>query len=66
VIISGKPEDFYKRIKADDQLSTHLNPNSAGKMCSFQTGPYSRELKDFIDMYEFSSFEEAYHQLMNE
>jgi len=40
-----KPEDFYKRIKADDQLSTHLKSKFSGKNVFFQTGPYSRELK---------------------
>jgi FGGY family of carbohydrate kinases, C-terminal domain. len=61
-----KPEDFYKKIKADDQLTTHLKSKFSGKNVFFQTGPYSRELKEYIDMYEFSSLEEAYHQLMNE
>jgi hypothetical protein len=61
-----KPEDFYKRLKADDQLSTHLKSKFNRKKVFFQTGPYSRELKDNIDMYEFNSSEEAYHQLMNE
>jgi hypothetical protein len=36
------------------------------KKVFFQTGPYSRDLKEYIDMYEFNNFEEAYHQLMNE
>ena len=37
-----------------------------GKKVFFQTGPYSRNLKDYIDMYEFTNPEEAYYQLMNE
>jgi glycerol kinase len=61
-----KPEDYYKRIKADHQLSNLLMSKYSGKKIFFQTGPYSRELKKYIDMYEFSNFEEAYHQLMNE
>jgi predicted NodU family carbamoyl transferase len=61
-----KPDDFYKKIKADDQLSTSLKLKYGDKKIFFQTGPYSRELKEYIDMYEFSTFEEAYHQLMNE
>jgi sugar (pentulose or hexulose) kinase len=62
----GKPEDFYKKIKADDQLSNLLKSRYNGKKIFFQTGPYSRELKEYIDMYEFSNYEEAYHQLLNE
>jgi sugar (pentulose or hexulose) kinase len=61
-----KPEDFYKKIKADDQLSTLMKSKFNGKKAFFQTGAYSRQLKDYIDMYEFSTFEEAYHQLINE
>jgi sugar (pentulose or hexulose) kinase len=67
--ISGhfrKPEDYYKKIKADDQLSNLLKSRYIGEKIFFQTGPYSRELKEYIDMYEFSTIEEAYHQLMNE
>jgi len=61
-----KPEDYYKKSKADDKLSYLLKSRYSGKKVFFQTGPYSRELKEYIDMYEFSTFEEAYHQLMNE
>jgi sugar (pentulose or hexulose) kinase len=61
-----KPENYYKKIKADDQLSDLLKSKYKGKKAYFQTGPYTRELKEYIDMYEFSTFEEAYHQLMNE
>ena len=61
-----KPDDYYKKIKADDQLSSSLKLKYGDKKNFFQTGPYSRELKDYIDMYEFNTFEEAYHQLMNE
>jgi sugar (pentulose or hexulose) kinase len=61
-----KPQDYYKKIKADNQLSSVLKSKFSSKKIFFQTGPYSRELKDYIDMYEFSTFEEAYHQLMNE
>ena len=61
-----KPEDYYKKIKVDNQLSTSLKSRFEGKKVFFQTGPYSRDLKEYVDMYEFSTFEEAYHQLMNE
>jgi sugar (pentulose or hexulose) kinase len=62
----GRSEDFYKRVRADNQLSMLLKSKFGGKKVFFQTGPYSRDLKEHIDMYEFSTFDEAYHQLMNE
>jgi sugar (pentulose or hexulose) kinase len=62
----GKPEDYYKKIKADNQLFDQLKLKYSGKKIFFQQEPFSRELKEYIDMYEFSSFEQAYHQLMNE
>jgi sugar (pentulose or hexulose) kinase len=62
----NKPEDHYKKISADRKLSALLKTKYAGKRIFFQTGHYSRVLKEYIDMYEFSSIEEAYHQLMNE
>jgi sugar (pentulose or hexulose) kinase len=62
----GRSEDFYKKVRADNQLSLLLKSKFGGKKVFFQTGPYSRDLKEYIDMYEFSTFDEAYHQLMNE
>jgi sugar (pentulose or hexulose) kinase len=61
-----KADQYYKKIKADNGLSAYLMQKFSGKKIFFQTGPYSRVLKEYIDMYEFSTFEEAYHQLMNE
>lgn len=62
----NKSEDSYKKVKADRQLSTFLKTKYKEKKIYFKTGPDSRDLKDYIDLYEFSSIEEAYHQLMNE
>jgi sugar (pentulose or hexulose) kinase len=62
----GKLSDYYKKIKADNQMFSLLKTKYSGKKFFFQAGPFSRDLKEYIDMYEFSSFEEAYHQLMNE
>jgi sugar (pentulose or hexulose) kinase len=61
-----KSEDYYKKVKADKKLSASLKSKFKEKKVFFQNGPYSRDLKDYIDMYEFNSFEEAYHHLMNE
>jgi sugar (pentulose or hexulose) kinase len=61
-----KPEDYYKKVRADNRLSNLLESRFSGKKVFFQTGPYSSNLMDYIDMYQFGTFEEAYHQLMNE
>jgi hypothetical protein len=62
----GRNDDFYKKVQADNQLSLHLKSKFGGRKVFFPSGPYSRDLKEYIDMYEFSTFDEAYHQLMNE
>jgi sugar (pentulose or hexulose) kinase len=62
----NKREDYYKKIVADKKLTARLKLKYEGKKIFFQSGHYYRELREYIDMYEFSSFEEAYHQLMNE
>jgi sugar (pentulose or hexulose) kinase len=61
-----KSDDYYKKVKTDNQLLENLKAKFNGKKVFFQTGPYSRDLREYIDMYEFSNFEEAYYQLMNE
>ena len=61
-----KSEEYYKKIKVDNNSSAVLRSKHKDKKVFFQSGPYSRDLKDYIDMYEFGTFEEAYHQLMNE
>ncbi len=61
-----KSADYYKKIKPDIKLLTSLKLKYTDRKIFFQTGPFSRELKDYIDFYEFNSFEESYHQLMNE
>lgn len=62
----NRAEDYYKKIKVDKKLAATLKSRFAGRTVFFQTGSYSREFRDYVDMYEFVSFEEAYHQLMNE
>jgi len=61
-----KPEDYFKKVKSDKQLSTFLKTKFKEKKVFFQNGPDSRDLKNNIDLFDFSSFEESYHQLMNE
>jgi sugar (pentulose or hexulose) kinase len=62
----NKPEDYYKKVKANKKLLTLLKTNYIDKNVFFQNEPFSRELKVTIDFYEFKTFEESYHQLMNE
>jgi len=62
----GKPEDYYKKVREDDRILNAMKSKHTGKKVFFQSAPFSKELKEYIDMYEFSNFEEAYHQLMIE
>jgi ribulose kinase len=43
-----------------------LKSKFISKKVFFKHGPYSPSLNEYIDMYEFKSLEESYHQLMNE
>jgi sugar (pentulose or hexulose) kinase len=61
-----KSDDYYKKITPDNKLSEYLKGKLNGKKVFFQNGPNSRDLKEFIDLYEFNNFDEAYHQLMTE
>jgi sugar (pentulose or hexulose) kinase len=62
----NKSADSYKKIKTDAKLSALLKTRFKEKKVFFKPAPDSRELSDNIDLYEFSSMEESYHQLMNE
>jgi sugar (pentulose or hexulose) kinase len=62
----NKSSDYYKNIKFDKGLANYLMDKFKKRSIFLIEGKYSRELNDQIDMSCFSSFEEAYHQLMNE
>jgi hypothetical protein len=63
----GTTEDFYRNVKFDQDLLKMLNSRYSGdKRAFFNSGPESREFKERIDLFDFKSFDEAYHQLMNE
>jgi sugar (pentulose or hexulose) kinase len=62
----NKPDDYYKKIRVNPQLSTVLKTKFMDKKVFFKPVPDSRDLKDSVDLYEFNSFEESYYQLMNE
>ncbi len=62
----NKPDDYYKKVKTDKLLSSLLKTKYRENKVFFGSGLHYRDLKDHIDLYEFGSVEEAYHQLMNE
>ena len=60
-------DDFYKNVKLDQDLLNMLVKRYTGdKRAFFNSGPESREFKDRIDLFDFKSFDEGYHQLMSE
>ena len=60
-------KDFYKQVRFDHELLNMLKKKYSGdKRAFFNSGPESREFKDRIDLFDFKSFDESYHQLMNE
>jgi len=60
-------DDFYKNVKYDPDLLKVLKERYSGdKRAFFESGPGAREFRDRIDLFDFKSFDEAYHQLMME
>ena len=62
----GKPEDNFKKVKPDRDLLSSNKSRFGDRKIFFKPFSYLRELNETIDMYEFSSFEMAYHKLMVE
>ncbi len=60
-------DDFYKNVKYDPELIKMLKTRYHGdRRAFFSSGPESREFKERIDLFDFESFDEGYHQLMSE
>lgn len=60
-------EDFYKNVRYDQDLIKMLKGRYSGdRRAFFNSGPGSRDFRDRIDLFDFKSFDEAYHQLMSE
>lgn len=60
-------DDFYKDVNFDQDLLNMLGKRYTGdKRAFFNSGWESREFKDRIDLFDFKSFDEGYHQLMSE
>lgn len=62
----GTADDYYKTIKPDNKLIEISRKKCKEKRFFFESVPFSRELKDKYDFFEFKTFEEGYHQLMVE
>ena len=62
----GKAEDYFKKVRLDRQLLSSMKIKYNDIKVFFRAVSYLRDLNELIDMYEFTSYEEAYHQLMIE
>jgi len=60
-------ESFYKNIKYDQEMINMLKLRYSGdRRAFFSSGHEAREFRQHIDLFDFKSFDEAYHQLMSE
>jgi sugar (pentulose or hexulose) kinase len=62
----NKPVNHYKKVGTDKRLIASLRSKFGTRKVFFQSGAYSREFREHVDMYSFKTYEEAYHQLMIE
>lgn len=62
----GKADDHFRKIIPDWKLSVLQRKKFEDREIFFKPHPESREFREKIDLYDFASFEEAYHQFMNE
>ena len=60
------PNDAYKNVHHDNEIHDRLKEKFGQKRIFFNIGLNSREFRDKIDLFEFTSFEEGYHKLMHE
>jgi hypothetical protein len=60
-------EDYFRNVRYDPDLIMMLKSRYSGdRRAFFDTGPGARNFKERIDLYDFKSYDEAYHQLMKE
>ncbi len=62
----NESSDYYKNIKPDNRLLEICRKKFGDSRFFFENQPYSREMKDKLDFFAFTSFAEGYHQLMVE
>jgi sugar (pentulose or hexulose) kinase len=60
------PPGSFRDIKHDKALSEKLDVKFNKDKVFFKSGSYSRKFRDKIDFFQFKTFNEGYHQLMNE
>jgi len=58
--------EYYKTVKPDAKLLEACREKFGENRFFFGSQPYSRQIKDKLDFFEFKSFAEGYHQLMTE
>ncbi len=62
----GTISDAYINSKPDLTIEKRLKEKFGDRRFFLKPGLYSREFIERIDLFDFSSFDEAYHQLMRE
>lgn len=63
----GTTDNFFKNVKYDQEMHEMLKLRYSGdRRAFFSSGPEARQFKSHIDLFDFKSFDEAYHQLMSE
>ena len=58
--------DAYTEVKPDEAIEKRLTEKFGDKNFFLKPGPLSREFMEKIDLFDFGTFDEAYHQLMRE
>jgi sugar (pentulose or hexulose) kinase len=60
-------DGFFRNVKFDQDFLEMLSKRYSGdRRAFFESGPGAREFRDRIDLFDFKSFDEAYHQFMRE
>jgi sugar (pentulose or hexulose) kinase len=62
----AKSEDYFKKVRPEKELLSVLKSKYHGNKVFFKPYSFLRDLNDSIDMYQFTTYEEAYHQLLIE
>ena len=61
-----KDANYYKTVKPDHDLIEELRNREEKERVFFTDAPYSREVKQKVDYFNFKTFEEGYTKLMLE
>jgi hypothetical protein len=62
----GTAPDTFENAKPDPGIEKKLKEKFGDKRFFLKPGPLSREFNNKIDLFDFGSFDEAYHKLMME